>query len=411
MAKFWFVSAPLPGHLDWGGYLRTAVVLRQAGHDVYWASARPVREMVAEKGIPFLEVSQTGWLWPLPPAPDLTGMKPDEAVRLRYSRALDTWLTEDLVVDATRALLDLAGEEGKPDVLVTDPFLTASALAAEALDVPLAVCGWPAMPSPDESALMPIQIELAQKARERIARLARVFGVQGLNFSQGLTPAVQSPHLHISYFSRYWHQADPDFLPQTQFVGGMPEAPQSEPPEWLQQMNGAALGLVTLGTVFTGDTGFFAWAAHAMARNGLIPLVVLGRPLNAYQKGELISALPAGTRLLNWVDYAHVFPRLKVIVHHGGMGTTHAAVVHGVPQVVVPHAADQRGQARRVAQAKVGLNLTALDVQKGQLQPAVQAVVEDRRVRKTARKLAEQFASLGGVTRAAELLSALAEQG
>lgn len=409
MTTFWFVSAPLPGHLDWGGYLRTALALKEAGHDVCWVSEPPIARMVQAAGLDFSGVAHTGWLWPLPPPPDVSGIPPDEAVRLRYRRALDTWLSEDLIVPAVEALLALAEERGTPDVIATDPFLAASALAAEALDVPLAVCGWPALLPPDEEGLLPIQRQLGVEAQDRISRLAARFELDGLNFSGGLTPAVQSPHLHISYFSPYWHQADPGFLPQTHFVGGMPTLPQGLPPAWLQAIPpDAPLGLVTLGTVFTGDLGFFSWAAQAMARLGIIPLVVLGRPLAPGEKAQLKAALPGGTRLLNWVDYAHVFPRLSVIVHHGGMGTTHAAVVHGVPQIVVPHAADQRGQARRVAQAKVGLNLTAQDVSRGQLLPAIRAVVSDERVRDTARKLAGRFAELGGPPKAAELLRDLA---
>jgi len=201
MAEFWFISAPLPGHLDWGGYLKTAQALQAAGERVLWISGPPVARAIEAAGLPFAAVPHTGWLWPLPPPPDLAALPPDEAIRLRYSRALDTWLTEELVVPAVEALLALAEARGAPDAIVTDPFLAASALAAEALGVPLAVCGWPALPSPGEEALLPIQIALAADARARIERLARRFGVQGANFSGGLTPAVQSPHLHISYFS------------------------------------------------------------------------------------------------------------------------------------------------------------------------------------------------------------------
>ena len=44
-----------------------------------------------------------------------------------------------------------------------------------------------------------------------------------------------------------------------------------------------------------------------------------------------------------------LFPRCAVVVHHGGAGTTAAAVRAGVPQVVVPHAADQPYWGRRLA--------------------------------------------------------------
>ena len=50
-------------------------------------------------------------------------------------------------------------------------------------------------------------------------------------------------------------------------------------------------------------------------------------------------------------------------------------------QIVVPHAADQRIQARRVAEAKVGLHLTAHDVRQGQLREGVRALLEAEWVR------------------------------
>ena len=114
--------------------------------------------------------------------------------------------------------------------------------------------------------------------------------------------------------------------------------------------------------------------------------------------------MPGGTHLVSWVDYDHVFPRLKVIIHHGGMGTTHAAVIHGIPQIIVPHAADQRGQARRARQAKVGLELTQRDIRQGQLVPAVKAITTTEWVLEAVANLAHDFAALGGVVQAVELL-------
>jgi hypothetical protein len=91
---------------------------------------------------------------------------------LRYQRALDTWMSEDLVGEAVQCLLDMAAEIGKPDVIVTDPFLTAAALAAEALSIPLAVCGWPAQRELNDDYLFPVQKTLGNASRERITRLS-----------------------------------------------------------------------------------------------------------------------------------------------------------------------------------------------------------------------------------------------
>ncbi len=410
MANIWFVSAPLFGHLDWGGFLKTAQAMQAQGHTVRWVSQTPILPFVEEKGLATSAIPATGWLWPPPPAPDLNTIPPQEAMFLRYKRALDTWLTTDLVIEGTAALLDLADEIGAPDVIATDPFLTASALAAEKMDVPLAVCGWPAMLPLDEQNLYPLQNELARESQNRVATMLETFGITGRNFSDGATPSIQSPDMHISYFNRYWHQADPHFLPQTHFVGGIASEPTTPTPNWFQHLpEDKPLVLITLGSVFTGDLGFFAWAAQGAYKSGMQPIVVIGYTrLEPEQKAELKSALPPGTIMLNWVDFDHIMPRLSAIVHHGGMGTTHAALLHAVPQVIVPHAADQRGQAQRASQAKIGLNLTAHDVQKGQLQPAINAIAKDAKVKDTCVKMAAKLAELGGPDKAAELVASLA---
>ncbi len=411
MARFWFISAPLHGHLDWGGFLLTAQALQQRGHTVTWVSEASIQNAVTPAGVPFAPVRRTGWLWPPPPPPDLSAIPPQQAVMLRYRRALDTWLSEDWVAEGVAALLDLAQEAGPPDVIAADPFLSAAALAAEALAVPLAVCGWPAMKALNDEFLFPVQKALAADSQERISRLCRRFGLTGVNFAQGPTPSVLSPRLHISYFNAYWYQADGDnLLPQTRFVGGSPRRPGAAAPDWLAAIPAAApLALITLGSVFTGDLGFFSWAAQAAAHAGCLPVVAIGRnPITPEAKAQLKAALPPATRLLNWVPFDHVLPRTRLIIHHGGMGTTHAAVIHGIPQIAVPHAADQRSNARRIAQAKVGLNLSAHDVQRGALLEGARALSADDRVRANAQRLAADFAALGGADQAAAELEALA---
>ena len=407
MAKFWFLSAPLYSHLDWGGYLKTAQALIQRGHDVTWVSENALAGALAAANVPFTPIRKTGWLWPPPPPPDLTKIPPQEAVMLRYRRALDTWLSEDLVGDAVAAMIELADEIGKPDVIVTDMFLTSAALAAEALDLPLAVCGWVAQKDLNEDFLFPVQKSLGTESQDRLERLKTRFGLRGVNFAAGPTPSILSQHLHVSYFCARWYESEQaSLLPQTLFVGGKPAESNDTPPDWLRALPPSApLALITLGTTFTGDLGFFSWAAQAAARANFVPLVVIGwNPIAPEEKSRLIAALPRTTRLLNFVPFDLVLPRVSLMIHHGGMGTTHAALIHGIPQIVVPHAADQRGQARRVAQAKVGLNLTAHDVKQGMLNEGVRAVANDARVHQTARELAAELASLGGAPHAVEAL-------
>lgn len=407
MANFWFISAPLFSHLDWGGFLKTAQVLQHQGHDILWVSGTAVQAPVEAAGLPFATIAETGWLWPPPPQPDVSQMAPSDAVMLRYMRALDTWMSEDIVREATQHIIDLTRTHRKPDMIVTDPFLTAAALAAEALDIPLSVAGWAAQADADSETLFPVQQRLSEESVRRMTNLYQHFGLQGVNFSQGATPSIISPHLHITYFPERWYQAEAAFLlDQNAFVGGRPAKTTQPAPAWLDAIPPEQpAALITLGSTFTGDLGFFGWAAHAVNRVGLVPIVVIGtNPIAPEDKAELKRALPKNTRLLNWVNLAQVLPRCQLVIHHGGVGTTHAVLTHGIPQMVVPHAADQRGQAQRVAQCKVGLNLTAHDVRNGKLLEGAYALLKDEQVQQNARDFAVEMAGLGGPPRAAELL-------
>jgi vancomycin aglycone glucosyltransferase len=49
------------------------------------------------------------------------------------------------------------------------------------------------------------------------------------------------------------------------------------------------------------------------------------------------------------MPHAKLFPRVAAVVHHGGAGTTASALRAGVPQVIVPHLADQFHHAHRLA--------------------------------------------------------------
>ncbi len=58
--------------------------------------------------------------------------------------------------------------------------------------------------------------------------------------------------------------------------------------------------------------------------------------------------LPEGVFATGAVSHATLFPRLAAAVHHGGAGTTTAAARAGIPQIIVPHIADQFYWGRRV---------------------------------------------------------------
>ena len=60
------------------------------------------------------------------------------------------------------------------------------------------------------------------------------------------------------------------------------------------------------------------------------------------------QTLPSGWRRVATAPHALLFPRLAVVVHHGGSGTTAQALRAGVPQVLLPLILDQYHHAHRL---------------------------------------------------------------
>ena len=108
------------------------------------------------------------------------------------------------------------------------------------------------------------------------------------------------------------------------------------------------------------------------------------------------------------VDFAAVLPDVAAAIHHGGAGTTHALVTHAVPQIVVPHAADQVLQAQGVMRTRVGLHIPPKQVTIPVLVDALaQALPDLSPLRAAALDLQAEFHALGGVPAAADRVEAL----
>ena len=403
MARFLFVSAPLSGHLDWGGYLSTAVALAARGHEVLWASGAAVAPHLHQAGIAHHILAETGWRWPPPPPLPATDPRTGaELQRLRQLRALDQWLDEERVAAATAELAAVA-RAYQPDLIVGEMFVAAAALVAEMVEAPFAVAGWPASHPAHPAA----EDDMARLARDRLARLLSRFRLQGVHWTDEGPPALRSARLHVTYWSPTWF-AGVSLGEQTRHVGGLRPAAATPLPDLrgaLPDPEEAPWVLVTLGTSFNDDPNFFMAAAHAVDQMGGRALVVLGRPLAAEVLAPLRGRLPASARPLPHIDYGRIIPHVAAAIHHGGAGTTHALVRHAVPQIVVPHAADQGRQALGVQRSGVGLHLPAQSVTVPSLVAALAATLPDlSEFRARAQALQAEFHALGGAPAAAELL-------
>jgi sterol 3beta-glucosyltransferase len=58
--------------------------------------------------------------------------------------------------------------------------------------------------------------------------------------------------------------------------------------------------------------------------------------------------------LIESVPHTWLFPKMKLVVHHGGAGTTSTGLMAGKPTIIIPHIADQPAWGQRVYELKVG---------------------------------------------------------
>ncbi|HXV92598.1 MAG TPA: glycosyltransferase [Pseudonocardia sp.] len=113
--------------------------------------------------------------------------------------------------------------------------------------------------------------------------------------------------------------------------------------------------------------------------------------------------------VLDEAPHDWLLPRCVAVVHHGGAGTTGAALAAGVPAIVVPFGVDQPFWGSRVAALGAGptpiprRRLTA-----DALADALRATAADRGMRERAAELGTRIRAEDGVARAVEHYAAVA---
>ena len=109
------------------------------------------------------------------------------------------------------------------------------------------------------------------------------------------------------------------------------------------------------------------------------------------------SAMPDTVFHLKSTSHQWLFPKMAAIVHHGGAGTTAAALRSGVPSIVVPFFADQPFWARRVYDLGVGTKpIAKRRLTADKLAAAIESALSDKPMRYRARLLAEQLEAENG---------------
>ncbi|QVL30400.1 glycosyltransferase [Telmatocola sphagniphila] len=213
-----------------------------------------------------------------------------------------------------------------------------------------------------------------------------------------------SPDLTIGLFPDWYASPQSDWPASLRLVGfGDFDGSRSlELPDELRkfcEMPGPLISFTT-GTGVTHGSGYFRTAVKACQSLGLRG-VLLSKNLH-----QVPRDLPSSIRVCSYAPFRALFPHCAAVVHHGGIGTTAAALASGTSQLILPLAWDQPDNAERVRKLGAGNWLgprqrTSKHIVRGLneiLNPIVKARCET---------LAERMKGKDGLVQAVEMLEGI----
>lgn len=141
---------------------------------------------------------------------------------------------------------------------------------------------------------------------------------------------------------------------------------------------------------------------QAIERTGQRAILESGR------RGLSHSDLPDTIHAVDAIPHDWLFPRLAAVVHHGGAGTTAAALRAGIPSVVVPFFGDQPYGGQCLAEAGVApAPIPRKRLSAERLAEAVHTAVKDQAMRQRAAALGRKVRAEDGVARAVAIVAEL----
>ncbi len=393
-------------------YLGLGRVLRGRGHRVTLAAPETYRGRAVALGLEFC---------PLVTAEEVGRMlaDPDLWHPLRSGVMMARW-GAPMMRRQYESLAELARDRGT--VLVANPGLLPARLVQEKLNVPLASlllqpgllpsCSAP----PEMPGGLTIPAWLPRPLRQAYWLAVDTAGyvlvgrsLNRLASGLGLPPVRRvfrwwlSPDLVIGLFPAWYARPQPDWPPQIRLAGfGRFDGTEAEVSEDLLAFCRAGPPPVafTLGTGMAHAAGFFRAAVAACGAVGVRGILLTKYP------ALVPSALPPTVCHCSFAPLRRLLPLCAAVVHHGGVGTTAAALEAGCPQLVLPLAWDQPDNAARVRRLGVGKALGARRRGARDLARALAGVMAPA-VRRRCREVAAQAAQRDGLEVAADWVERL----
>lgn len=396
------------------------VQLRSRGHRVTLAAPEPYRPLADRLGLGFCPLVTAEAFGEMVAHPDL--FHP-----LRSGRMMARWGSR-FIPSQYELLANLTGGTGGA-VMVANPGVLAARLVQEKLGRPAAtlllqpglIPSTVAPPEMTAGLTLPrwVPTPLGKLYWAGVDTAGYLLVARPLNrvrTALGLPPVRRlfrwwlSPELVVGLFPDWYAPPQPDWPAQIRlagfgrFDGG--DAKGDGGGELADDVrgfcrSGATPIAFTLGTGMTHADGFFRAAAAACESLGARGLLLTKYP------HQLPARLPPGVRHCAFAPFRRLLPLCGAVVHHGGIGTTAAALAAGIPQLILPLAWDQPDNAARVRRLGVGASLGPRRRTAGHLAGALARLMTPE-VRARCRAVASRAGGADGLDVAADWVERLA---
>ena len=225
--------------------------------------------------------------------------------------------------------------------------------------------------------------------------------------AHGLEPrpfAGTYDHLYLDIYPPSMKAADSSHVPHSQhlrpetFVTG-----DEEPlPPWVTADDSAApLVYVTFGTVFNSNPGLVSTVLAAVRELPIRVVLTVGPSADP----DAVGPQPANVHVARYIPQTQLLPHCAAVVSHAGSGTLLAALARGLPQLCLPQAADQFGNAEACAGAGAGRSLLPGTVTVESVRSAMGQVLTDPAYRAAAGRIADEIRAMPSPAEVAEVIA------
>jgi len=262
-----------------------------------------------------------------------------------------------------------------PELIIHDQSELAAPIVATALGTPTVVHSWgPMMPA-----------ELFELAKPALASLAAEHGVNDLSrvieepvYVDICPPSLQLPGGPEWKRIQPVRHEDPQAAPGEQLPAAASELPYSR------------TVYVTLGTVVNKLPGVFEAVLEGLAGVEVNAIVTVGMDGDPQRLGPQ----PAHVVVERYIPQALVLPRCRAMIAHAGAGTMLGALANGVPQLLLPHGAEQHLNAEACRRAGAALVLGPGEVGAQAIRAALLRILEEPSFADAARRLGDEIAAM-----------------